>query len=329
MVYVFRTKTSYESARHRGFTIVELLVVIAVVAILVAMLIPVVNSARASARRTQCQSNMRNFGLAIANYEGARGFYPPGQTTLDSADRQRKRPGFSRQSAVTYLLPYFEEQAAYDQMDLSRNWNDGPNARVTGSSGNSDVGVDLGGILHCPSAPVVRARSSGDSVNVIEHQICDYAPVVRIDPQRLDPTVVDRGTPEKWSGIMQSFENRKEAKVSSDNVTDGVSKTLVFYECSGRPQVMEKGQPNGKTNNSYRWGNWQLVLVVGNVANGQPCAGGPFVNCTNSEEVYGFHRGASAVRADGSTAFLPQDTDPNVFVSMFTMAAGDAVGDAL
>lgn len=96
--------------RKRAFTLVELLVVIAIIGVLVGMLLPAVSMVRESARRTHCQNNLKQIGLAIHNYEGARRQYPPAR----AADEFVTWP--------VYLMPYLEMQNLYDRFDIKSKY---------------------------------------------------------------------------------------------------------------------------------------------------------------------------------------------------------------
>jgi prepilin-type N-terminal cleavage/methylation domain-containing protein len=101
-------------SRRLGFTLVELLVVIAIIGILVALLLPAVQSAREAARRTQCKNHLRQIGLAFLTHEDAYGYFPSGgwgwtwtgDPDLGSGERQ---PGGWSYS----ILPFLEEGAAH------------------------------------------------------------------------------------------------------------------------------------------------------------------------------------------------------------------------
>jgi len=109
-----------ERTRSNGFTLVELLVVIAIIGILIALLLPAVQAAREAARRTQCKNNLKQFGLAMHNYEGAFGMFPPGGIITDLANGGSPDP-FA--STTTMMLPYFEQANLHNFYDFSQQWS--------------------------------------------------------------------------------------------------------------------------------------------------------------------------------------------------------------
>lgn len=121
-------RSKRHAPRREAFTLVELLVVIAIIGVLVALLLPAVQSAREAARRAQCVSQIKQVGLAMLNYESTFGHFPPGTKTSDGSgcepdpnsdafdgigQRCTNGPGWT-----ILILPYLEQQALYDQFDF-------------------------------------------------------------------------------------------------------------------------------------------------------------------------------------------------------------------
>lgn len=100
-------------SKRRGFTLIELLVVIAIIGVLIALLLPAVQSAREAARRSQCVNNLKQLGLAIQNYHDVNSAFPP------SGDGGPSNPVVHTFSLKTKLLPFIEQQPVYNAINLN------------------------------------------------------------------------------------------------------------------------------------------------------------------------------------------------------------------
>lgn len=111
---------------RRPFTLGEFLLVVAIIAVLIAMLLPASRSAGPASRRAQCTNNLKQIAMAITNYEQAYKALPPAYT-VDAGGRPLH-------SWRTLILPYLEEGAIYRTIDLSKPWNDPSNAKALETS---------------------------------------------------------------------------------------------------------------------------------------------------------------------------------------------------
>src|SRR5271165_2271758 len=160
----------------RGFTLIELLVVISIIGVLVGLLLPAINSAREAGRRAQCQNNMKNVGLALAQFSTAKNSFPnsgiffedvtkvsltdPTTSSIYLATNLQSAPSGLSASVLVYtwarswvvaILPYL------DQQDMANAWDtDGPylETQTAGTSlqqaSNYTIGSTALQILRCP-----------------------------------------------------------------------------------------------------------------------------------------------------------------------------------
>ena len=106
----------------RAFTLVELLVVITIIGILIALLLPAVQSAREAARRMSCTNNLKQIGLALHLHHERKGFFPPGHYYPETGHEG------AQATWVTYLLPFLEQEALYEMIDWEQPVSDTPAA---------------------------------------------------------------------------------------------------------------------------------------------------------------------------------------------------------
>lgn len=107
----------YRAVRRRGFTLVELLVVITIIAALVGMLVPAIQGVLALTRKTSCANNMKNMGTALRTFHENKKYYPPSCATTRTASANQQ---FESWSWIAYLLPYLEREQDYTELNKCR-----------------------------------------------------------------------------------------------------------------------------------------------------------------------------------------------------------------
>src|SRR4051812_46688665 len=108
---------SRQRRQIRGFTLVELLVVIAIIALLVALLLPAVQQAREAARRTQCRNNLKQVGLALHNYHDTNSTLPPGWVGVTSG--QSDVNGINGWSWAARVLPQLDQSPLFNSINFN------------------------------------------------------------------------------------------------------------------------------------------------------------------------------------------------------------------
>ena len=139
--------------RRRAFTLIECLVVIAIIGLLIALLLPAVQAAREAARRASCSNNLKQIGLALHNYVDVQGCLPPGRSRTSDPLYAGSNPpctsAFFDRSFLVSILLHLEQPSLYNAVNQSR--------LITGAANTTVFGIDVG-VFACPSDPGSSVR---------------------------------------------------------------------------------------------------------------------------------------------------------------------------
>lgn len=325
--------------KPRGFTLIELIVVIAIIAIMVALLLPAVQQAREAARRTQCKNNLRQIVLAAHNYHDVATMFPPAYIFAI--------PNHSTRSALTMLLPYIEQSNLYQSIDSSVPMFNGPSGyNATIHAQNVSAAATLIPTFLCPSSvgpetddyffPALGIAGVFPSTDVTwKGGRTDYCGTTGVRGVFAD-LAYNNNPGDNCEGALVAA-GVGGGTSSMQDITDGSSNTFMFGERTGGSKIYHRNQPAvglpaliGLSNG----GSWADALTFhhwlrGSLFDGSG-TGGPCPMCTNARG-NGFHSfhtgGCQFAMVDGSVRFVSENVAIRVFSALITRRKGDSVGE--
>jgi prepilin-type N-terminal cleavage/methylation domain-containing protein/prepilin-type processing-associated H-X9-DG protein len=310
-------------SRRQAFTLVELLVVIAVIGVLVALLLPAIQAAREAARRTSCTNNFKQLSLGVHEYHDAHQTLP----SLYNGPRELRRGvtfGIDTFSWQTMILPYVEAQALQDRLDFTKLATDAVN--------QPGVNQPLP-ISNCPSTPrssmIARGLwfDRGQFDDKLTAATGDYASSEGF----LEGSVC---VPGSWGEVDYGTSytaSPRLIKIALGDIVDGTSKTTLVLERAGLPDhYFDSGrtvEPHDPP--KYRtWGNVGLWAISAETLLNhlQTKPGVPIVGGDNLHGLYSFHpSGVHVSFADGSVQLLRDTIETRTLFALITRNGGEVL----
>ena len=312
-----------KSARRPGFTLIELLVVIAIIAVLVAILLPAVQQAREAARRSQCQNNLKQIGIALHSYNEMAGVLPPGAFWQNNVPATGINTFHG--SIMVHILPYVDQAALYNQIDFSAvniDGQTGPDGKVLRSK------LVVGYI--CPSD--TSAHFNGD--RALQNYAACFGPALTggtggnsgggCGCSETGTAFSLAGTPAHGApGVF----SRNGASTSFRHISDGLSNVIFFGET--RPQCSNHVNAGWFVSNNGQGLTGTLIPI-----NYDSCDNASTDGCRrpcNWVTELGFKSrhpgGAHFLLGDGSLKFLSDAIDFTLYQRIGAKADGRAVGE--
>ncbi len=312
---------------RRGFTLVELLVVIAIIGVLIALLLPAVQAAREAARRSQCNNNLKQIGLALHNYEIVLKVYPPGRLGCDGVTSPTCACGSNTDaqrvgtSALVLILPYMENNPLYDSASFQKIgiWND-----------SMDPALNKGWL----DAPRLKLVSTRVPTYVCPSSTAEpYWPDLTWWAIPVAPATGSYAMCHGSIGPSDGISTRMKCQNTglflygtvraSREVTDGLSNT--FYA----GEVLAAHTPESENIWTYASRHLDTMRNTENPLNTPPGKGTyvtcPYGPCHNGAFGSEHPTGANFLYGDGRVAFVSENVDLATYRAASTIALGETV----
>ena len=351
------TRSRFSSAS--GFTLVELLIVLAIIGLLISLAVPAIQASREVARRAKCTNNQRQYGVAFINFESRNKAFPS-SLTLRLKGPLVTDPGWETHNFMVDLLPFLEENTVNNIYHRDAMYCAPENAAAVET--RLDVAI-------CPSAPrteltptthlvpsLTVSSSARKNFKVVFDKldakysmsfrggVSDYAVAFQVEDGLASelgftlPKEGGDGLPGMFPSPLHQSEKVLLSKVlpilngpgtadlsiqmRAAQITDGLSHTFMLTEVAGRPDHYRMGvrYPPGEPLESA-WADPYAAFQISGFGDQSPKC---LLQCDNAGEIYSFHpSGVNFLFADGHVECLDGDTDPRVIVALLTPNQGD------
>ncbi len=308
---------------RRGFTLIELLVVISIIAVLIALLLPAVQSAREAARRSQCINNLKQLGLAVQNYHDTNGSFPIG------------RQSSPRRTWAFSLFPFFEQTALYASINFATDFY---------QPANTTVRMTNVATYDCPSDPNNSALEDlGDQyVRVKANFMVNFGNTHFDQANANDPFTISTQSTNPLYTKVKFFKAPFTTNVSYGlrDMRDGTSNTFIMSEIlvtvgnSSNNQEHRGDIYNDDHNcfyvNAYTTPNstipdaMQSYCVYPNEDN-PPCDGNPSPGASFNAARSNHSGGVNVTFGDGSVRFVKNSVAVPVWRALSTMNGKEVV----
>ncbi len=297
---------------------IELLVTIVIIGILVALLLPAVQTAREAARRTWCANNQRQLILAFQGYLESKGSFPPSRITTTG----------QQHGWIVDLLPYLEGKPIAEKYRLDKNFHAVENEAAV----RSVLPVAI-----CPTTPsrpmgdLIPIKNSAGVLSGTQGAVADYSVAYLLNSASAQAAGVHCDPPcapynPELRPVLYGNEEENKPHLAKW-IKDGFSNTILIFEQSGRPMHYVLGSPL-PNNTELLFPNWYMAWASFRIASytgydgtgkliGATCA----INCNNSQGIYSSHpTGANVALCDGSVRFLHSQIPVRVTFDLLTRA---------